>query len=164
MATRAILLPNGAEFPSTNFPALMTIHSTERRMVLAYDASTSETAMWTMIAPQGLTGTLTVVIKYVMASATTGGVAFDVAVEAVTDGDSTDLDAATSYDSVNGGSDASVPGTAGYPGEISITLTNNDSMAAGDQVRISIARDIADGNDTATGDCYFTSAEFRDAA
>jgi hypothetical protein len=142
MATRAILLPNAAEFPSTNFPALSTIHSTERRMCLAYDASTSETAMWTLVRPQGWTGTGTLVIFYNMASATTGGVAFDVAIEAITPGDSTDLDAATSYDSVNAGNDGTVPGTAGYVDTVSITLTNADSWDDADLIRISIARDI----------------------
>ena len=162
MATRAILLPGAAEFPSSNFPQLTTIHSTERRLVLGYDASTSETAMWTLVRPQGWTGTGTLVINYCMASATTGGVAFDVAIEAVTPGDSTDLDAATSYDTVNAGNDGTVPGTAGYPDTVSITLTNADSWADADLVRLSIARDVADGADTATGDCYLLAAELRD--
>ena len=164
MATRAILLPESAQFPSTNFPQLTTIHSTERRRVLGYDASTSETAAWTLVVPQGWTGTGTLVINYCMASATTGGVAFDVALEAVTPGDSTDLDAATSYATVNAANDGTVPGTAGYPDVVTVTLTNDDSLAAGDLLRISIARDIADGADTATGDCLLIAAELRDTA
>lgn len=161
MATRLILTPLSAEFPATNFPQLTL---SNRRPVLAYDASTSETAYWTAVVPQGWTGTVTAVISYAMASATSGGVAFDVAVEAITSGDATDTDATTSFDTVNGGSDASVPGTAGYMEQLSITLSNLDSAAAGDLLRISVARDVADAADTATGDCYVLAVEIRDGA
>lgn len=161
MATRAVLLPESAHFPSSNFPALL---QSNRRPVLGFDASTSETAYWTLVAPQGLSGTQTLVISYAMASATTGGVAFDVAVEALSTGDAVDTDATTSFDTVNAGNDGTVPGTAGYMEQISITLTNADSMAAADYVRISVARDVADAADTATGDCYLLAAEWRDSA
>jgi predicted RecA/RadA family phage recombinase len=161
MATRAVLLPEAAHYPATNFPALLL---SNRRPVLAFDASTSETAYWTFVAPQGITGTLTAVISYAMASATTGGVAFDVALEAISSGDALDTDATTSFDSVNTGTDAAVPGTAGYMEQISITLTNADSIAAADLVRVSVARAVANGADTATGDCYLIACEIRDGA
>ena len=161
MATRVVLLPEAAHYPATNFPALLL---SNRRPVLAFDASTSETAYWTFVAPQGITGTLTAVISYAMASATTGGVAFDVALEAISSGDALDTDAAASFDSVNTGTDSAVPGTAGYMEQISITLTNADSIAAADLVRVSVARAVANGADTATGDCYVLSVEIRDAA
>ena len=161
MATRAILTPEAAHYPATNFPALLL---SNRRPVLAFDASTSETAYWTFVAPQGMTGTWTAVISYAMASATTGGVAFDVAIEALSSGDAVDTDAATSFGTVNGGNDSGVPGTAGYMEQLSITLTNDDSIAAADLVRVSIARDVADAADTATGDCYLIACEIRDGA
>lgn len=161
MATRFVGTPLAAEFPASNFPALLL---SNRRPVLAFDASTSETCYWTFVAPQGVTGTITAVISYAMASATSGGVAFDVAIEALTTGDATDTDAATSFDSVNTGTDAGVPGTAGYMEQISITLTNADSMAAADLVRVSLARAVANATDTATGDCYVFAIEIRDAA
>lgn len=161
MATRFDLSPLAAQFPTTNYPAMMPSNN---RMVLAYDASTSETAYWEGVAPQGMTGTWTAVISYRMASATTGGVAFDIAVEAISSGDAVDLDATSSFDAVNAGSDAAVPGTAGYMEQISITLTNMDGAAAADRLRISVARDVADAVDTATGDCYVMGIEIRDGA
>lgn len=161
MATRFVGTPTAAEFPATNFPALLL---SNRRPVLAFDASTSETAYWTFVAPQGITGTWTAVISYAMASATSGGVAFDVALEALTTGDATDTDAATSFDTANTGTDAGVPGTAGYMEQISVTLTNADSITAGDLVRVSLARAVANGSDTATGDAYVLAVELRDAA
>ena len=161
MATRFIGSPYSAEFPASNFPALTL---SNRRPVLAFDASTSETCYWTTVIPQGWTGTVTAVISYAMASATSGGVAFDVAVEALTTGDATDTDATTSFGSVNTGTDSGVPATAGYMEQISITLSNLDSAAAADLVRISLARAVANAADTATGDCLVFCIEIRDGA
>ena len=160
MTTRFVGTPLAAEFPSSNFAALSLIN---RRPVLAFDAGTDETAYWTGIAPQGLTGAITVVITYMMASATSGNIYWQAALEAVTDGDSTDLDAGTSFDTANSGNGA-VPGTAGYIDQISITMTNADGLAAGDYFRLSVNRDADNGSDTATGDAYLLAVELRDAA
>lgn len=161
MATRFILTPLAAEFPATNYPQLTL---SNRRPVLGFDASTSETCYWTAVIPQGWTGTVTAVISYAMASATSGGVAFDVAVEALTSGDATDTDATTSFASVNTGTDSGVPGTAGYMEQISVTLSNLDSATAGDLVRFSLARATSNATDTATGDAYVFALEIRDGA
>ena len=162
MATsRMLLTPFSAEVPSSNFPGLNTVNA---RPVLAFDASTQETAYWTLVAPQGLTGALSCVITYMMASATSGNIEFEVALEAITDADATDLDATTSFDTVNASGAITVPGTGGYIDQVSVTLTNADSVAAGDLLRISISRDADDGtNDTATGDLYLLIAELREA-
>lgn len=163
MATRFVGLPHSAEFPASNFPQITHIN---QRPVLAFDAATDETAYWTDIAPQGLSGTLTIVITYCMASATSGTVGLQAQIEAVSDGDVTDLDATTSFDTVNNSASTTVPGTAGQIDQISITLTNADSLAAADYYRISVNRD-ADGSaitDSATGDLYLLAIELRDAA
>lgn len=161
MAARTLytFTPESAHFPASNFPQLLKL-ATPSRFVLAYDASTNETAYWTFAAPQGITTPLTLIVTYIMASATANDVDLDAAIEAVSDGDSVDLDAGTSFDSVNSTDNTTVPGTAGYIDQISITLTNADSIAAGDYCRISLARDAA--SDTAAGDMYVLSAELRD--
>jgi hypothetical protein len=159
MATRAVFSPLAAEFPSANFPQLLLVN---RRPVLAFDAASDEAARWTGIAPQGLTGTITVVITYVMASAVTGNVVFQAQLEAISDGDSFDLDAGDSFDTANSSGAVAVPGTAGYIDQISITMTNADSIAPGDYFRLSINRDADNASDTAAGDCYVLSVELRD--
>lgn len=163
MASRNVFTPFSAEFPASNFPQLTIVN---RRPVLAFDASTDEACYWTGVAPQGLSGALTLVITYMMASATSGAVGFQAQLEAVTDNDATDLDATTSFDTVNNSASTTVPGTAGYIDQISITLTNADSLAAADYFRLSLNRD-ADGSaitDSATGDAYVLAVELRDAA
>lgn len=159
MATIGRYTPEMAHYPATNFPQYLLVN---RRPALAYDASTDETAYFTDVAPQGLTGALTLLVYYIMASAVTGNLYFQAAIEAVTPGDAVDLDAGTSFDTANSGNGA-VPGTAGYLQSISITLTNADSIAAGDYFRISLNRDADNGSDTATGDAYVLAVELRDA-
>jgi hypothetical protein len=161
MATIVQCFPESAHFPSSNFAPLVMIN---RRPALAFDAGTVETVYWTFIAPTQMSGALTAKIHYIMASATTGTVDWEVALEAVTPGDATDLDAGTSFDTLNSAS-GTVPGTAGYEQVISVTLTNADSIAVGDLVRISLNRDADDAgaNDSATGDAYVLGIEIQDA-
>ena len=163
MATRAVFLPISAEFPTSAFPALKK--DAQDRMLLAFDASSDENVYWTGIAPQGLTGTITLVVSYYMASATSGAVRFQAALEAVTAADATDLDAGVSFDTDNSNG-ATVPGTAGYLGQLSITMTNADSMAVGDLFRLRLRRDAdgTSGTDDASGDCHVLAVELRDAA
>jgi hypothetical protein len=159
VSTRAILVPYSAEFPTSNAPALL--QGGQLRPYLAFDAAVQETCYWTFVAPAGLTTPLTAVIHFRMASATTGTVQFDVALEAITPGDALDLDAASSFATANSSSLQAVPATAGYLGTLTITLSNNDSIAAGDLVRLRLARNMAD---TAAGDCQVLAVELRDAA
>ncbi len=161
MATRFVGLPHAAEFPASNFPQITQIN---QRPALAFDAATDETAYWTDVAPQGLTGTITVYIHYAMASATSGNVIWQGAVEAISDGDATDLDSATSFDTQNSSATTAVPGTSGYVDVVSITMTNADSLAAADLYRLAINRDANNGSDTASGDAYLLAVELRDAA
>jgi hypothetical protein len=161
MATRFVFTPYSAEYPSSNFPQLTLVN---RRPVLGFDASTQETCYWTTVAPQGITGTWTAVISFIMASDnnTAHTVQFGVAVEAVTSGDATDLDAGTSFDTENT-ANTTIPGTVGYMKQLSITLTNMDSITAADYVRFQLQRNVA-GTDDATGDCYVLEVEIRDGA
>lgn len=161
MATRFVGLPQAAEYPSSNYPQLTVVNN---RPVLAFDAATAETCYWTDVAPQGLTGTLSLVVSFIMASATSGNVVFKATIEAITDGDATDLDATTSFASDNTSSATAVGSTAGYMKQATITLTNNDSLAAADYYRLSFARDAANASDTASGDAYVLAVELRDSA
>lgn len=100
--------------------------------------------------PADYSSALAAKVQYKMASATANGVAWDVRVSATSDGDAQDVDA-QDFGSSNVGT-ATVPGTAGHLDEVSVTLTNADSVAAGDFVVIRLARATGDAGDTATGD------------
>lgn len=108
-------------------------------------------------------GTLKAIVFCAMATATTGGVVWDVLVEAVTAGDTLDMEAASSWDSVNSAT-TTAGGTAGDLFATTVTLSNKDSVAAGDLVRIGVRRDCDSGSDTMTGDAYvFAISLFEEA-
>lgn len=166
MSTRFVLTPESAQFKTTTFPELnQTSDASGARKYLGYDAATDEAAYWTVVAPQGWTNTGTAVISYSMASATSGNIIADVTIEAVTSGDGTpNFASAESLDTANTSSADAVPGTAGLMKQVSITLTNSDSIAAGDTLRFRVRRVGANGSDTATGDMRVYAVEIRDAA
>jgi hypothetical protein len=86
----------------------------------------------------------------------------DIAVEAVTpDSDTLDLEAADSFDTVNS-VEIDPPATAGNATSVNNTLTNADSVAAGDFVRIAVRRDTDAAADTATGDFCITHISIED--
>lgn len=117
---------------------------------LLFDASSEEWCVWQLRMPDDYASGLVAKLQWLAASATSGAVVWDVRVSATTPADSQDVDA-QDFASANTAT-TTVPGTAGYLAETSITLTNADSVAAGDFVVVRVARAAADGADTATGD------------
>ncbi|MFH1360042.1 MAG: hypothetical protein ABIJ41_03280 [Candidatus Omnitrophota bacterium] len=127
------------------------IDGTSASWNLLFSTTQTESATWMFRMPTNYSSALSAKLIYTMASATSGNVDLEVEVMALTVGES-DPDTA-SFDAVNevsGGT--AVPGTAGIIDEISITLTNADSVAANDLVIIRVNRDHDDADDTATGD------------
>lgn len=144
--------PHAFILPASAAPGVDVI---QNRPFLAFADDATETATTKQVAMPGqyAGGTLKVSIGYMMATATADKVDFEVQVEAVTDGDTHDLQAGEYFDSVNevaGGT--TVPGVAGYLDVITITLTNKDGVLAGDMVRLKFNRDHDDADDTASGD------------
>jgi len=158
MATATVLLPLlGASLDETNPPGVTW---TNQRPKLLFDAATDEIAYWTFRLPADYSSALTLKFQYSMASATSGNVIIACQVMAVTDADAQDMDT-DSYDTVNTSAATAVPGTAGYLDEISLTLTNADSAAAGDYVAVKVSRDANNASDTATGDLELWAASIE---
>ncbi len=150
-----IMLDADAFIPPASNHADKGVLSTQNRIYMAFDAGTVE-AMYSKATkiPEAYTGTGTLKadIYYIAASATSGKFDFEISIEAITPLDATDLDAGSSFDSINS-QNKTVPGTAGYLDSMTITLTNKDSLASGDMFRIKLERDADDGtDDTAAGD------------
>jgi hypothetical protein len=137
--------------PGSNAPSLDVV---QNRPFLAFDGSSVETVYSRTVAMPGqyTGGTLKAGIGYMMASATSGNVDFEISLEAVTSGDLVDLDIGDSFDTPNTVNGA-VPGSAGYLGVLTVSLSNEDDVVAGDMFRIKLQRDADDASDdTATGD------------
>jgi hypothetical protein len=157
----AAVLPDGSA--SNLAPALQRVKSSATApapyfLQLAYDAANLESATWSFRMPADYASAPVLLIQYKMVSAVTGNVIMVASMAATSPGDTTDTDA-KAFAAVNTSSATAVPATtAGKLGEISITMTNADSVAAGDFVNVRIGRDGASGSDTAAGDLEFVGA------
>lgn len=107
---------------------------------LVCPASTAAEVFSPELHAPAVTGTLKARITFRMASATSGTVNFNVAIEAIADADNFDTDAGSSFDTNNASGAVTVPGTAGVQKTVEVTLTNNDSLAAGDMFRLRVQR------------------------
>lgn len=161
MATLYTFMADAALGVGSAYPAKG--RDAQNRLYLAFDAAADETCDWTFVLPQATTLPLTAIVHYYMASGTTGNVILAAQVEAITPADALDMDSASSFDTANSATSA-VPGTQGYLGTATISLTNADSIAAGDYARLRLFRDADNGSDTAAGDCRVLFVELRDAA
>lgn len=135
------------------------------RPVLVFDDTDEAAAVTPEVEmPSQYTGSgLKAVVHFFMASDAANDIALDVGVEAKTpNADTLDLEAASSWDTLNSGTKSLAGTTAGDPLTLEITLTNAGSVAAGDLVRFGVRRDTDSGNDDASGDLYITAIEIED--
>lgn len=154
LALQSALIPDGTA--SNAAPAMQRVKSSATApapyfMQAAFDATTKEQICWSFRMPADYASAPVLKVQYKMTSATSGNVIIEGRIAAVTDGDSTDVDA-KAFATTNTSSATAVPATAGFIDEISLALTNADSLAAGDFVVLYLSRDAANGSDTATGD------------
>lgn len=125
---------------------------------ILFDDTTSEGVYWQFRMPSDYSSAPVLKLVYTMASATSGTMEFEASLWATSDNESA---VTASYDTINTGTET-VPGTAGLTSDLSITLANADTLAAGDLVRIKLFRDADDGtNDTATGDLELWAASLE---
>lgn len=170
MATGTVPLPVGAAVipdgtASNLAPAIQRVKSsaaapTPYFLQASFDAASKEQLMWAFRMPADYASAPILKAIYKMASATSGNVIIEGRIAAVTPGDATDVDA-KGFAAANTSAADAVPGTAGHAKEISLTLTNDDSLAAGDLVVVYFARDAANGSDTATGDLELVGAALQ---
>lgn len=134
-------------------------------LVLDYDDTTDESAIFSSVMPRNYSGGgITVYVHYAMTSATTGKVRWDVALERVGDSQQDiDSDGFATAQSINV---AAVPGTSGYVDIVSAAFTDGaqmDSIAVGEGFRLKVTRVPSDtSNDTATGDAELRWVEIKE--
>ncbi len=165
MATGSIsLTPGSAILPdgstSNLAPGIARVKSSASApspyfLQLLYDPAADERCTWQFRMPADYASGLTAVVSWKAASATSGDVVWDVRIAAVTAGDATDVDA-KGFGSANTAT-GTAPATAGYLVDTSVTVTNADSVAAGDFVVVRLARNGSSGSDTASGDAECVS-------
>jgi hypothetical protein len=155
MASGEMLAIFGAranEPPTSNFATLDTRNG---HVVLDFDESTDEEAVFSGVLPANYAGGgLTVSTFWAFTSATTGSLRVQAAIERI-DLSSLDIDADSfaAFQSAGG----TAPGTAGQVIKVDVVLTSGgqmDSLAAGEPYRLKIRRDAdgTSGTDDITSD------------
>lgn len=147
------------EPPTSNYA---TVDTRNGHLVLDFDTTTQEAAIFTGIMPRNYAGGgVTVYIHAMLSSATTGTLGWDVSFERMSDA-TTDLDA-DSFATAQTVTAATVPGTSGIVLVLNVAITdgaNMDSVAAGESFRLRIRRDVS--NDTASGDAELICVEVKE--
>jgi len=144
-----IILPITGGLNTTTPPQLL--YTTARRPYLAFDGTTDEFVQYTLRFPSDYSSALTVKALYSMDDATANNVALRTQVMAVTAAENIETD---SFDTLDKSTDSVVPATANLMKEISMALTNVDSLAADDYFAIQIGRENATTGTNASNDMY----------
>lgn len=139
------------EAPSANFA---TLNARNGHAVLEFDASTAESAIFTGVLPNDYSGAgITAAIYWAGATATSGNVMWQVAIERIdAGGQDTDSDG---FASAQAFAAAAANASSGVITKSTLNISNGanmDSLAAGDLFRLKVTRDASNASDTMTGD------------
>jgi len=160
----ALFLPSGNEPPSSNYA---TLDTRNLHLILDFDATTDEEAVWTDKLPENYDdGGITVRIGYSMSSAEADDVVWQVALERIGD-QQLDVDG-DSFAAFQSSGAVTVPGTSGLVDVATVGLTHGaqmDSVAAGEQYRLKLRRDAdsTSATDDAAGDAEVHFVEVIEA-
>jgi hypothetical protein len=163
MATISQINALNCNYPASNAASRVEYNATRRALAMSCDGAVAQSVTSEQIAVSGLTTPLTLLGMVIFPTATSGAAVFEVSVMAVTSGDALNLITTESFDTVNVSAAINAPATVGYPVSFSITLTNNDAIAAADFVVIKITRKVADASDTIATAAYLLAAIINDA-
>jgi len=162
MATvRQSLSLDGAKVGASAIPQLIGTQGTNFPMTPAYgfDTSTVE-RLYLKFSPLAYgSGSITVTIGWYAATATSGGVVWETALAAVTPNTDTGDVETKAFATVNTAADTHLGTTAKRAHTVDVTVSNLDSMAAGDWVWLRISRLTTDGSDTMLGDAILTGVD-----
>jgi hypothetical protein len=155
-----IFTPQQNEPPSSNYATLDTRNG---HLVLDFDTTTQESAIFTGIVPRHYGGGgITVYVHWAATSATTGTGGWDVAFERIGAAQQDiDSDGFASAQTITA---ATVDGTSGNVSITNVAVSNGanmDSIAVGEAFRLRVRRDVA--NDTATGDLELLCVELKES-
>lgn len=164
MANVPIHLTPLTAFPSAaNAATLTTVALTsanEPVPVLAFDAATDEFALFQIAMPNYASGNPTLEIRWTAASATSGDVIWGVQLLAYTPNTDAGALSGEAFATANTVTDTHLGTAAGRVMTATITISNLDSVTAGDLVWLRVYRDADAGGDTMTGDAHLVDALF----
>lgn len=150
--------PGAARTKSSNFAVLVQNTGTSFPPVaLKFDAATEWEAFWRFRAVNYGSGNVTVGIDWYADTATSGDVVWAAQIAAITpDTDTQDVET-KAFATANTVTDSHLGTTGQRLHRALITVSNLDSLTAGDAVWLRIARQAASGSDTMTGFAFVTA-------
>lgn len=158
--TYAFFTPLDNQPPASNFATLDTRNSVA---LLDFDAATDEFAIFVGVMPEAavLTSGLKIFIHWAATSATSGACRWGAQIDRL-DGQDIDND---DFDTA-GTAGTTTSGTSGVVNKTEISVTNLNSLAAGEPYRLRIYRDAdgTSGTDDMTGDAELIAVEVRSGA
>lgn len=162
MATSSFYLPPElAVFGSSSFPAFIKRDGSNFSLSgLAYDATTAESAYWKFNLPAYSSGNLTCDVLWYSDTSTTSthGVVWQVSIAAITPSvDTVNVETGKSLATAQQGTTDIGSANAKILLKTTVTISNLDSVAAGDEVFMKVTRLVSDASDDMTGDAIMTS-------
>jgi hypothetical protein len=140
------------QFLSSSFPQPLKNGTNFPVYGLFFDAASTENATWVLRAITYGSGNLTVDLDWYADTATTGVIRWGVAIAAITpDSDSQDAET-KSFATAQTVDDTHLGTTAQRIHRCSVTVSNLDSLANGDDVWIKVYREGGNAADTMSGD------------
>ncbi len=154
MATVRQYLPaEAAQFMTGTFPAFTRVFGSNFPVAsLAYDTTTVERAYFHFSPMSYGSGNITVTVEWYADSASSGGVVWETAIAAITPNSDTQDIETDGLASVNTAADTHLGTTGQRLHSVDVTVSNLDSIAAGDYAILRVSRLTTDGSDTMTGD------------
>jgi hypothetical protein len=123
---------------------------------LSFDAASDEACFWVFEAQNYGSGNLTLNIHWYADTASSGDVIFDAQIAAITPNSDTQDIETKAFATANSVTDTHL-GTTGQRCHVAvITISNLDSLAAGDLVFLRLNRDANNASDTMAGDAFVT--------
>lgn len=148
-----LFLPADAIPPATNYATTRVVSGSNFPVdYLDFDAATDEAAIFRFLADRYGSGNLTVDLFWVADNASSGDVIWGTQIAAITpDADSQDVET-KAFATANTVTDSHLGTTGQRLHKATITVSNLDSLAAGDLVWLKIYRDADAGGDTMAND------------
>lgn len=158
MATvRQVFEPADALLPTSNMGAPTMVQGTNFPVAgLAFDATTQETVFFRFSAVSYGSGNVTVTVEWYADTASANSIVFGASLAAITPNTDTQDIETKAFATENTESDTHLGTTGQRLHTFGITVSNLDSIAAGDDVTLRLRRVPADASDTMTGDAIVT--------
>lgn len=147
---------SGAQFLATAFPALVNNGTNFPVVGLGYDAATDEAGYWLIRAVNYGSGNVTASIHWYADTATSGDVIWGVQLAAITPNTDTQDVETKAFATANTATDTHLGTTGQRLHEVSVTVSNLDSLANNDALWVKVYRDADAAGDTLTGDAILT--------